>query len=276
MQTSLFENIQLNEAHQPPLQQCNVSRCTMLHGDCLELMKGLEDNSVNMIFADLPYGTTNCHWDVVIPLDKLWNQWNRIAKKNAAIVLTGQQPFTTDIINSNRKNFRYEIIWQKTQAVGFLDANRKPMRAHENILVFYRKLPTYNPQKTMAETSSLRVIKPNSKRGGQHYSDFKNMPTHGSDDKLRFPTSVLKISNWNGALFGRDFKKVKHPTQKPVELLDWIIKTYTNEGDTVLDCVMGSGTTAVSCKQNGRHFIGIEKERTFYNIAISRVSECCG
>lgn len=272
---NLTEN-QSNEASQPLLRVGAVSRCTLLEGDCLELMKDIEDNSIDMIFADLPYGTTACEWDVLIPFDKLWPQWNRIAKENAAIVLTGQQPFTTDIINSNRKNFRYEIIWQKTQAVGFLNANRKPLRVHENIIVFYRKLPTYNPQKTMAETSSLRVIKENSKRGGQHYSDFKNMPTHGTGDKSRFPTSVIKISNWNGALFGKDFKKVKHPTQKPLELMDWIIKTYTNEGDTVLDCVMGSGTTGVSCKKNGRHFIGIEKEKKFYNVAIDRISECCG
>lgn len=258
------------------LNKTDVSCCTLLHGDCLELMNQIPSKSVDMIFADLPYGTTACSWDVVIPMPELWAHWERITKPNSAIILTGQQPFTTDLINSNRKDFRYEIVWHKTRPLGFLDANRKPMRAHENILVFYKKQPTYNPQKTDADTNSLRIIKQGSGRGGQHYAKFGNLPTHGTADKKRFPTSVIKISNWNGSLFGKDYRKVKHPTQKPVELLDWIVKTYTNEGDTVLDCVMGSGTTGVSCKNNNRIFIGIEKEKSFYDVAISRVSECCG
>lgn len=251
-----------------------VSRCTFLQGDCLELMKGIADNSADLIFADLPYGTTNCSWDIKIPFEPLWKQWNRIAKENAAIILTGQQPFTTDIISSNRKFFRYEIIWEKTQKLGFLDANRKPLRAHENIIIFYRKLPTYNPQKVATQNTTV------DRKGtnvllNEHYGNYNKNKTW-KEDGTRYPHSVIKISNWNGALFGDNSKATKHPTQKPVELLDWIIKTYTNEGDTVFDCCMGSGTTGVSSKKNNRHFIGIEKDETFFNLAVSRVTECIG
>lgn len=251
-----------------------VSRCTFMQGDCLELMKGIADNSADLIFADLPYGTTNCSWDIKIPFEPLWEQWNRIAKENAAIVLTGQQPFTTDIISSNRKYFRYEIIWEKTQKLGFLDANRKPLRAHENIIVFYRKLPTYNPQKYFIGDEKKRTkATPQDNRYDGYGANKGNTYTYTG---YRFPHSVIKISNWNGALFGNTDKATKHPTQKPVELLDWIIKTYTNKGDTVFDCCMGSGTTGVSSKKNNRHFIGIEKDETFFNLAVSRVTECIG
>lgn len=257
------------------MQQGSVSCCTLWHGDCLELMTSIPDRSVDMIFADLPYGTTNCDWDIRIPFDQLWQHWNRVAKENAAIVLTGQQPFTTDIVSSNRKHFRYEIIWEKTQKLGFLDANRKPLRAHENILVFYRKQPTYNPQKIKIDTKQLGRVR----SGGNQYDGYSAFikPEYSWTEKgERHPHSVLKISNWNGALFGNNSKATKHPTQKPVKLLDWLIKTYTNAGDTVLDCCMGSGTTGVSCKKNNRHFIGIEKERSFYDVAVSRVTACSG
>lgn len=274
MQLSILDNKQPNDLGQPVLHKASVSRCTLLHGDCLELMAQIPDGSVDMIFADLPYGTTNCDWDIRIPFDRLWQHWNRIAKENAAIILTGQQPFTTDIISSNRKYFRYEIIWEKTQKLGFLDANRKPLRAHENIIVFYRKLPTYNPQKvttvnTTVDRKGTDVVL------SEHYGNYNKNKTW-KEDGTRYPHSVIKISNWNGALFGNNSKATKHPTQKPVELLDWLIKTYTNEGDTVMDCCMGSGTTGVSCKKNGRHFIGIEKEQSFYDVAVSRVTACSG
>lgn len=245
------------------------SRYKLQHGDCLELMRDIPNGSIDLIFADLPYGTTNCEWDIKIPFEPLWKEWNRIAKENAAIILTGQQPFTTDIINSNRKHFRYEIIWEKTQKLGFLDANRKPLRAHENIIVFYKKLPTYNPQKYEVE-EKFRVRKQSANRY-EGYSDAD--AGHYINNGTRFPHSVIKISNWNGALFGNNSNATKHPTQKPVELLDWLIKTYTNEGDIVLDCCMGSGTTGVSCKKNDRFFLGIEKDETFFNIAVKRINE---
>lgn len=262
----------MSDAGQQAFSQCPVSRCTLWHGDCLELMSQIPEGSVDMVFADLPYGTTNCDWDIRIPFDQLWQHWNRIAKANAAIVLTGQQPFTTDIIMSNRKNFRYEIIWEKTQAMGFLNAKKMPLRGHENILIFYKKLPTYNPQKI-----SIGEERKRTKMRGRVYDGYSNEKlTLYTYDGTRFPKSVIKISNFNGALFGNVDKAVKHPTQKPVELLDWLIKTYTNEGDTVLDCCMGSGTTGVSCKKNNRHFIGIEKEKSFYDVAVSRVTACSG
>lgn len=273
MQLSLLDNQQPNDLGQPVLNKASVSRCTLLPGDCLEMMSQIPDGSVDMIFADLPYGTTNCDWDIRIPFDQLWQHWNRIAKENAAIVLTGQQPFTTDIISSNRKYFRYEIIWEKTQKLGFLDANRKPLRAHENIIVFYKKLPTYNPQK--GEGKSLGFGKERKQTANRYEGYGNNNDGSYLDNGSRYPTTVIKISNWNGALFGKG-NKTKHPTQKPVELLDWLIKTYTNEGDTVLDCCMGSGTTGVACKKTNRHFIGIEKDPKYFEIAVSRVSAYCG
>lgn len=241
----------------------------LLNGDCTELMQTIPDKSVDMIFADLPYGTTNCKWDQKIPFEKLWLQWNRITKENAAIVLTGQQPFTTDIINSNRKNFRYEIIWEKTQKLGFLDANRKPLRGHENIIVFYRKLPTYNPQKYFVGDEMKKTKSPTRDNRYQGYGAVKGNTY--KYDGTRFPHSVIKISNCNGVVYGNTEKATKHPTQKPVELLDWIIKTYTNEGDTVFDPVMGSGTTGVSCIKNGRNFIGIEKNDYYFKLAQTRM-----
>lgn len=272
MQFSLLNNEQVNDFGQQEFSKVNVSNCTLLHGDCLELMSSIQDESVDMIFADLPYGTTNCDWDIRIPFDQLWQHWNRVAKENAAIILTGQQPFTTDIINSCRKYFRYEIIWEKTQKLGFLDANRKPLRAHENIIVFYRKLPTYNPQKySVGDEKNRTKATPQDNRYKGYGAAKGNTYTY---DGTRFPHSVIKISNWNGALFGDNSNATKHPTQKPVELMDWLIKTYTNEGDTVLDCCMGSGTTGVSCKKNNRYFIGIEKEKWFYDVAIGRLTKC--
>ena len=228
-----------------------------------------------MIFADLPYGTTACHWDNLIDIKKFWEQWLRIAKENAAFILTAQQPFATDLINSNRKLFRYEIIWEKTQKLGFLLANKMPLRGHENILVFYRKLPTYNPQKGIGKSLGFGKER---KQVSDRYDGYEKSIGEGKylDDGSRYPHSVIKISNWNGALFGKNKNTTKHPTQKPVELLDWLIKTYTNEGDTVLDCVMGSGTTGVSCKKNNRNFIGIEKEFEFYELSVSRVYAYCG
>jgi site-specific DNA-methyltransferase (adenine-specific) len=273
MQKSLFENEKMTEELQPALQQCSVSRCNLWNGDCLELMSQIPDGSIDMIFADLPYGTTNCDWDVRIPFEPLWEHWNKISKENAAIILTGQQPFTTDIINSNRKYFRYEIIWEKTVKMGFLDANRKPLRGHENVVVFYRKQPVYNPQKYFKGVDAFFEKRKQTKN---RYDGFgKHSDSVYVDDGWRFPHSVIKISNHNGGGL-KNTEKTKHKTQKPVELLDWLIKTYTNEGDTVLDCVMGSGTTAVSCKKNNRHFIGIEKQKIFYDVAVSRVSPCSG
>jgi len=236
-------------------------------GDCLERMKDIPDKSIDMILCDLPYGTTYCEWDNIIALTTLWEEYNRIIKDSGAILLFSSQPFTTDLINSNRKMFRYEIIWEKTMKSGFLNANKMPLKAHENILVFYNKLPTYNPIKSHIEEKE-RTRKQDANRMKQ-YGNIK--PYSYTNNGERYPTDVIKFSNWNGALFGNNAKATKHPTQKPVPLLEYLIKTYTNEGETVLDNCMGSGSTGVACLNTNRDFIGIELDNKYFEIAKNRI-----
>ena len=228
-------------------------------GDCLELMKQINDKSVDMILCDLPYGTTACKWDNVIPFIPLWEQYNRIIKDKGAILLFSQQPFTTDLINSNRKYFRYELIWEKNKAVGFLNANKMPLRCHEVVLVFYRKLPTYNPQFTQGKsyTSKRTIGKPTTSIYGQY------KPIRTTNNGTRYPRDVIRI---NGGDNGR-----YHPTQKLVLLLEYLIKTYTNKFDTVLDNCSGSGSTGVACMKTNRNFICIEQDEEFVRIARQRV-----
>lgn len=227
----------------------------LMNGDCLELMLDIPDGSVDMILCDLPYGTTACKWDTVIPFEPLWAQYRRVAKPNAAIVLTASQPFTTALIASNMREFRYDLKWCKTQATGFYNANRMPMRAHEDIAVFYRALPTYNPQKTPGEAYRKRRA---SAPDVYHGKDLHETVSDGA----RHPLS------WR--VFQRDADKL-HPTQKPVALMEYLIRTYTNEGDVVLDNCMGSGTTGVACVNSFRNFIGIEMDTNYFNIAKSRI-----
>lgn len=241
------------------------------HGDCLELMKDIPDGSVDMILCDLPYGTTACKWDSVITFEPLWEQYKRIIKRNGAIVLFSAQPFTTDLICSNRKMFRYEVIWQKTQAQGFLNANKMPLRAHENILVFYKKLPTYNPIMTEVERTDVGRVRNVNATRSQQYRPMNR--TTWIETGKRYPTDVIKFSNWNGALFGKTQNCVNHPTSKPVPLLKYLIKTYTNPGEVVLDNCMGSGSTGVACVNTGRRFIGIEKDAQYFEIARKRLDE---
>ena len=231
-------------------------------GDCLELMKNIPDGSVDLVLCDLPYGTTRNKWDSIIPLDRLWENYKRVIKDNGAIVLFSAEPFTSLLITSNIQWFRYDLIWHKTQGSDFLNANRKPLRSHENICVFYKKQPTYNPQKTdgkpykakSGETTSSNFGKFN----GNHHTENK--------DGKRFPLSVLRFS-------GEHNRGKQHPTQKPVELLEWIIKTYTNDGETVLDNCMGSGSTGIACMNTGRKFIGIELDPTYFETAKKRLEE---
>ena len=239
-------------------------------GDCLELMKEIPDKSVDMILCDLPYGTTQCKWDTVIPFEPLWGQYERIIKNNGAILLFSSQPFTTDLISSNRKMFRYEIIWEKTLPSNFLNAKKQPLRAHENICVFYRRLPTYIPQKKSVVRKDIGRKRKNSGLT-QQCNEFRNDDWEYTEDGTRYPTDVIKFSNWNGALFGKTDNATKHPTQKPVPLLEYLIKTYTNEGETVLDNCMGSGSTGVACVNTGRDFIGIELDENYFNIAQNRI-----
>ena len=225
-------------------------------GDCLEVMKYIASGSVDMVLADPPYGTTECKWDSLIPFEPMWDQLNRIIKPNGAIVMTSSQPFTTMLISSNVPMFRYDLKWIKSHGTGYYNANRMPLRAHEDICVFYKKLPTYNPQKTKGTPYTL-------KRGSS------SEVYHGKD----LGTTVNKTGD-RYPLSWRVFKKDKnklHPTQKPVALMEYLIKTYTNENETVLDFVMGSGTSILACKNLNRHGIGIELDEGYFDIATDRV-----
>lgn len=228
--------------------------------DCLEGMKEIPDKSIDMILCDLPYGITACEWDKVIPLDLLWIQYKRVIKNNGAIVLTASQPFTTDLINSNRKWFRYEWIWEKNIQTGFLDSNRKPMKKHENILIFSSKNSKYNPQTTKGKPS-YRVKKG---RSNLSITKDKNILKGGYisiNSGCRYPNSILKINTQKGL----------HPTQKPVALFEYLIKTYTNEGDLILDNCMGSGTTAIACINTKRNYIGFELDKQYFDMANARI-----
>ena len=237
----------------------------LLHGDCLELMKDIPDGSIDAIICDPPYGITELEWDVIIPYDKLWEQYKRIIKENAPIILFSQMPFGAELIMSNRNMFRYEIIWHKTCPGGFANCNKMPMRSHENILVFYNKLPTYHPIKSKG-TKYRRT-------GGQmgDRSMYKRITRGTKAYEGRFPTDVITYSNHNGALWGNTNKVVKHFTSKPVDLLKYLIKTYTNEGDLILDSCMGSGATGVAAVLTNRDFIGIEKNDEFFEMAQERI-----
>lgn len=243
----------------------------LLHGDCLELMKDIPDKSIDMILCDLPYGLTHCDWDIPLDMETMWNQYKRIIKDHGAILLFSIQPFTSDLIQSNRKMFRYEIVWQKTQPSGFLNAKRMPLRNHEIICVFYKHLPTYNPQMRIIETKQLGRKKTNGTKA-QQYNDYMIGTWEWTETGERFPTDVICFSNWNGALFGKTDKATKHPTQKPIPLLEYLIKTYTNEGDTVLDNCMGSGSTGVACVNLNRNFIGMELKQEYFDIANERIN----
>ncbi|MBD5112397.1 MAG: site-specific DNA-methyltransferase [Ruminococcaceae bacterium] len=255
-------------------------------GDCLELMQDIPDKSIDLILCDLPYGTTRLEWDKPIPFEPLWEQYNRIIKDNGAILLFSAQPFTTDLINSNRKMFRYEIIWEKTLVTGFYNAKKMPLRIHENILVFYKHLPTYNPQKHQLtqEYIEQHLVRIGEKRKNSDYKRKSTGKAWGgvskeadeiweyTDTGERYPTDIVKFSNWNGTLFGNKTKTVKHPTQKPLPLLEYLIKTYSNEGDVVLDNCMGSGSTGVACVNLNRNFIGIELDQHFFEVAKERIN----
>lgn len=251
-----------------------------MQGDCLDLMQSIPDGSVDMVLCDLPYGTTQNKWDSTIPFEPLWEQYRRVAKANAAIVLFSGQPFTSALIMSNPKEFKQELIWEKTQKTGFYNAHKQHLRIHENIVVFYRKQPCYNPQMQNAERKvQIGRVRRNMREDSVCGVSFGNVSKEAAknyryvETGKRFPTDVIKFSNWNGALFGNTDKATKHPTQKPVPLLEYLIKTYTNESETVLDNCMGSGSTGVACVNTGRSFIGIELDGGYFDIAKWRIEE---
>ncbi|MEK3955331.1 DNA-methyltransferase [Psychrobacillus sp. FSL K6-1464] len=240
----------------------NIELNTIYNMDCLEGMKHIPDKSVDLILCDLPYGTTNCDWDSIIPFEELWQHYKRVIKDNGAIVLTASQPFTTKLIASNMKWFRYEWIWKKGNHVtGFQNANRMPLKNHENVCVFYKKLPTYQPQgimkikpKIVKSNPSMQVLgKQNKTLNKYHLVRHKN-----------YPKSILD--------FPRE-SKTFHPTQKPIDLFEYIIRTYTNEGETVLDNCMGGFTTAIACDNANRNWIGFELQEEYCEKGLSRINE---
>ena len=225
-------------------------------GDCLELLKDIPDGSVDAIICDLPYGTTRNKWDSIIDLDLLWQQYERVIKDDGAILLTAQTPFDKVLGVSNLKLLRYEWIWEKTQGTGHLNAKKMPMKNHENILVFYKRLPTYNPQKTKGKPYTIT-------KGGDssNYNDSGIVTTINNGD--RYPLTVQRFKSDKGL----------HPTQKPVALLEYLIKTYTNEQDIVLDNCFGSGSTGVACVNTNRKFIGFELDPDYFKIAQERINQ---
>ncbi len=231
-------------------------------GDCLELMRNIPDKSIDAIICDLPYGTTACKWDTIIPFEPLWEQYKRVIKNNGAIVLFASQPFTSALIMSNPKMFKYSLVWDKVAATNPMLAKKQPMRSHEDITLFYDKQPTYIPQMTDG-------VKWNRAGKKKHNTDTlgRSVLFMGDDkSETRYPKSILTFSN-------ADKTKNSHPTQKPVALLEYLIMTYTNEGETVLDNTMGSGTTGVACVNTNRNFIGMELDDKYFEIAEARINK---
>lgn len=235
----------------------------IINGECIEEMSKLTEESIDLILCDLPYGTTQCKWDSIIPFDKLWEQYERIIKPNGAIVLTASQPFTSNLVMSNLKLFRYSLVWEKSKSTGYLNSKKMPMRSHEDILVFYKSLPTYNPQMIEGTPYDKGVAH----RPTDVYREQKGEIHVKNETGLRYPRSVqyFKTAESEG--------KVYHPTQKPVSLMKWIIKTYTNENDVVLDNCIGAGTTAIAAIQTNRRYIGIELDSNYYKITLERIDE---
>ncbi len=234
----------------------------LMQGDCLELMKDIPDGAIDMILCDLPYGTTQCKWDSMIPFDKLWEQYKRIAKEHAAIVLFGTEPFSSYLRVSNIKNYRYDWIWEKSKATGFLNSKKQPMRAYEIISIFSKGVANYYPQgliKGKYNTSRPAKIDSNKIKIYGKEREYKE------SEYSNYPINIIKISSKIGKRY--------HTTQKPVELLEYLIKTYTNEGETVLDNCMGSGSTGVACVNIGRDFIGIELDTGYFDIAKKRIED---
>lgn len=240
-----------------------MSKIELHLGDTLEKMQLVPDGSIDMVLCDLPYGTTACKWDTVIPFEPLWAAYRRVCKKNAAIVLTASQPFTSALVMSNVRDFKYDWCWRKSNATGHLNAKKRPMRQHEDVLVFSRGKVGYNPQ--LFAKPSARAAQKSVKTKGS-YGDFEEGVFREIPEEMGYPRSVVDFST---AFHAREAGL--HPTQKPVALMEYLIKTYTNEGETVLDNTMGSGTTGVACQNTNRNFVGIERDEGYFNIARKRM-----
>jgi len=254
----------LKNAQTPLLHIADVSGSALFQGDCLDIMPLIPDKSVQLILADLPYGTTQCKWDSIIDLDLLWKQYERLIKDNGCIVLTAAQPFTSALVMSNTKLFKYDWVWRKPKGTGHLNAKKQPMRDKEDILVFYKNQCIYNPQMTEGKPYKEK----SGWKGTEGYEGYGVDKRTGNDNSgFRYPKQVQE--------FGVVERGTLHPTQKPIELMEYLVKTYTNEGDMVLDNTMGSGTTILAAIKNNRIGIGIEKEKQYYDVAVRRASEYC-
>ena len=241
---------------------------TVHKGDCLELMSQIEKESIDMILCDLPYGTTACKWDTVIPFEPLWAQYKRVIKDNGAIVLFGSQPFTSALVMSNPKMFKYEWIWEKSHSTGFALSKIQPLKYHENILVFGNGKLKYNPEMWLGNKNHFVAGSTVKSKKTDNFSQPLFKKYSEKNDGIKYPKSIQKVNCVNRA-------KSLHPTQKPLELMEYLVKTYTNEGDMVLDNAMGSGTTNLACIKLNRKSIGIEKEKQYYDVAVRRALEYC-
>lgn len=275
----MLKELQNDQNQQPQAVngQGLISKPLLLHGDCLELMKDIPDGSVDMVLTDPPYGTTACKWDSIIQFEPMWEQLKRIIKTNRAIVMTASQPFTSALIMSNREWFKYCWVWRKNRATGHVHAKNKPMKQHEDICVFsegttihkgqsLNRMPYY-PQ------GLIELPKGTKRRTKNDAGDNTVMAARKSHRETECTHKGYPISVIDFAVDVNNGKRV-HPTQKPLALMEYLIKTYTNEGETVLDFTMGSGTTGVACKNLGRNFIGIELDEKYYQIAAKRIEAC--
>ena len=243
-----------------------MSDIKLFCGDCLEEMQNIEDKSVNLILCDLPYGSTSCSWDIIIPFEDLWKEYNRVLTDNGIVVLFSSGFFTIDLINSNRKDFKYKLIWKKNVPTGMSSAKYRPMKYYEEICVFYKKVGTYNPQMKPRVGVGKACYNYDHYCGESNHVEYKKVKKRYDPDLVQ-PSDVLEfnvVPNRNGKV---------HPTQKPIELLEWLINTYSNENDLVLDNTMGSGSTGVACRNLNRNFIGIEKDEKYFEIAKQRIEE---
>ena len=232
-------------------------------GDCLELMpKFVDDKSVDMIFCDLPYGTTKCKWDVIIPFDRLWSEYERVIKDNGVILLFGNEPFSSVLRTSNLKLYRYDWIWEKTKATGFQNSKIQPMRKYENLSVFYKHKPTYNPQGLIKKQDKKTNVRSGNIKNEHSFNTYKGKKPVA--EFTNYPTNIVKFKNGSG-------KGHLHPTMKPLPLIEYMIKTYTNKGDLILDNTCGSGTTGLGAKNLNRNYIMMEQDPDYYEIACKRV-----
>ena len=242
-----------------------IENNSLILGDCLDVMPKIKEHSVDLILCDLPYGRTQNKWDAIIPFEKLWDNYNRLIKPNGAIALFADGMFMADLMVSNRKMWKYNIVWDKVLTSGFLNANRQPLRSHEEIVIFYNKQPTYNPQKVKGKPNHSKGT--SQKNTNNNYGKFEIVDNREELGDMKHPRSIWTFQKPHPS-------KMVHPTEKPLDCIEYIIRTYTNEGDLVLDNTMGSGTTCLGAKRLNRSFIGIEKEDKYFEIAVKRLEDC--